>query len=484
MPATPTLKEKTAKGLFWGAISNGSVQLISMLFGIYMARILDVEDYGLVGMLAIFTAIANTIITSGFTVALTNKKEIRHDDYNAVFWFTTGVSLLVYILLYFSAPLIAAFYEKPVLIPVSRLLFLSFVFGGIASVPHTVLFKQLMVKQQARIDILSVILSGTAGLIMAFKGMGFWALVWQTVLYVMINSVVKIIVAPWKPTFHFDFSPLKQMFSFSVKLFLTNIVVQINNNIFTVILGKLFGDWQLGLYSQGNKWMMMCSNILTGMVNSVAHPVLVEIREDRERQLVVFRKMIRFSAFVAFPSLLGLAFIANEFILLSIGEKWMPGVPILQILCILGAIYPIWHLYTHVLITHGKSNLFLYGNIGQGVIQIISLLITARFGIYWMVVIYVSIYFLSLLYWHYFVHRLIGMRIIYLLKDVLPYLGIVVLVFAVVWGITLPLINPWLLLISKVLLSALFYCLVLWFSGSVIFRESIGMLFKSVNKKK
>lgn len=481
MTNQPTLKEKTAKGILWGGVSSGTVQVISALFGLYLARVLDVEDYGLVGMLAIFSAIANTIITSGFTVALVNKKEPTHTDYNAVFWFTTFVSLTVYAILFFSAPFIALFFGRPELIAVGRILFLSFVFGGISSVSHTVMFKELMVKKQARIDISSALISGVVGVLMAFCGMGYWALVTQTIAYVLVNSVIKIIVAPWHPTFRIDFSPLRGMFSFSVKLFLTNIFMQVNRHIFSVILGKMFGEYQLGLYAQGQKWTDMASNTLTGMINSVAHPVLVQIREEKERLLNVFRKMIRFAAFVSFPAMFGLAFIAQEFILVTIGEKWLPSVPILQILCVLGALYPIWHLYTHVLITHGKSNLFLTGNVMQGILQILVLLIIARWGIYWMVVGYVCTYFVSLLYWHYYANRLIGIRFGQLLKDVMPYLGIVAVVFAVVWFATHWIVNPWLLLISKIVLSAGLYCLVLWLSKSVIFRESVDMLLKRKN---
>ncbi len=476
-----TLKDKTAKGLFWSGLSTGTVQIISMLFGIFLARTLNIEDYGLVAMLQIFQAIAVTIIDSGFSVALVNKKEINQEDYNAVFWFTTIVSVLIYTLLFFSAPLIAEFYGKTELIPLSRVIFLSFVFAGIACVSHTVLFKHLMVKTRAWIDILSVVISGSIGLTLAFKGYGPWALAIQTVLYVSTNSVLKMIVAPWKPSLKFNFTPLKEMFSFSIKLFFTNIVIQVNKNVFTVISGKLFGEWQLGLYAQGEKWMTMGSGILTGMISSVAHPVLVHVREDRERLLGIFRKMIRFAAFVSFPVMLGVGFVAEEFITLVLGSKWLPSVPILQMLCFVGSVLPIWNLYTYIIISYGKSNLFLIGNILQGVLQISSLLITAKWGIYWMVVAFTITYFVGLFFWHYCSHRLIGYKLVSLIYDIVPYLSITLIVFSITHFTTSFMSNIYIVLAVKIILSVFLYTIILWGSNSILFKESLNFIFKKKN---
>ena len=358
--AEQTLKEKNSQRTFWGGLSNGVQQLLGMLFGIYLARILNAEDYGLVGMLAIFSGIASTIINSGFTVALVNKKEVSDKEYNAVFWFMILAGLIVYVILFFAAPLISSFYKRPELTSLSRVLFVSFFFSGMAGVPYTVMFKRMMIKEQAKIDILSLLLSGLIGLFLAMEGLAYWALAMQTVAYVTTNSLLKCVISPWKPSLMFDFKPLRGIFSFSVKLFLTNIFVQINNNIFSVLLGKLYNATQVGFYTQGNKWMGMGNSLLSGMINSVAQPVLVECGEDKKRQLNVFRKMVRFAAFVSFPAMLGLAFVAPEFIVVAIGEKWLPSVLILRILCVLGAFYPIWMLYTHMLISHGKSDIFIW----------------------------------------------------------------------------------------------------------------------------
>ena len=245
---TSTLKQKTASGLFWGGFNNGVQQLIGVVFGLFMLRLLDASDYGLYQMLIIFIAVAGIIINSGFSVALTNKQEANHQDYNAVFWFTFFVGLLIYIILFFAAPLIADFYDEPALVDLSRVLFISFFFAGIGTASYTVMFKKLMVKQQAIIETTTLLIAVSIGIILAYKGYAYWALVIQSVLYVFLSSILRIFIAPWKPTLEFKFYPIKEMFSFSYKIFITNLLVQINNHFLSVVIGKLFGAERLGIY--------------------------------------------------------------------------------------------------------------------------------------------------------------------------------------------------------------------------------------------
>ena len=186
--AQETLKEKTAKGLFWGGVSNGLMQLLSLLFGIFLSRILNAEDYGLVGLLAIFTGIAGTLQESGFSAALTNKLNIRHDDYNSVFWFNIVTGSVLYIILFFLAPLIALFFEQPKLLWVSRIVFLSFLFGCFGTAQAAYLFKNLMVKERAKIDIFALLISNTVALIMALKGLAYWGIAVQNALYMGLGT--------------------------------------------------------------------------------------------------------------------------------------------------------------------------------------------------------------------------------------------------------------------------------------------------------
>ena len=477
--AEQTLREKTAKGLFWGGISNGVQQVLALGFGVYLARVLNAEDYGLVGMLAIFSGIASSIINSGFTVALTNKQDATHKDYNAAFWFMFFMGLALYVLLFFCAPLIAQFYDRPELTGLSRVLFISFFLAGIGGVPFTVMFKKLMVREQAKIDIFSLLLSGVIGVIMAMNGFAYWALAIQSLVYVGMSSLLKFVISPWRPTFEFDFRPLKGMLSFSVKVFLTNIFTQVNNNIFSVLLGKLYNATQVGYYSQGYKWMGMGSTVLNGMINSVAQPVLVSVREDIDRQRNIFRKMVRFGAFVSFPCMLGLAFIAKDFIFILLGEKWLPAVPFLQLFCIWGAFAYLLLLYNLLLISHDRSDIYLNGTIVMGISQLCILLALAKYEVLTMVIGYVCFNILSLVGWHYYVRKYIKFEYLSLLKDLMPFLLLTLFSMAIGWLLLSRVVeNLFLCLVAKILIMALIYLGGLWIFKAKILRESISFIFK------
>jgi O-antigen/teichoic acid export membrane protein len=471
-----TLKQKTAHGLFWGAFSNGGQQLISAVFGIFMMRILNENDYGLVGTLTIFTAIASIIINSGFSIALTNKQNVNHQDYNAVFWFTFFVGLILYIILFFTAPLIAQFYDKPALVNLSRFIFISFFISGIGTASYTVMFKKMMVKQQAIIDTISLLTGAVIGIILALKGFGYWALAIQSVIYISLISLLKFIIAPWKPSWQFSWVPIREMFSFTSKMFITNIFVQINNNFLTIIIGKLFGIGSLGFYSQGQKWANMGNQMLGGMINAIAQPVLVQVTNDKDRQVGILRKMIRFGAFVSFPSMLGLAFIGKEFIWVVGGEKWLPSVPFLQLFCVWSALVYLLNLFTNVVYVHGKSDIYMKIIILTGLLQLIVVLSLYRLGLFWMVTAFIGISFATLLLWQRYVHQLIGLTLRDILKDILPYLGITLACFFIAWIATINIQNIYWLLVSKIAISGFLYIFVMKISRSVIFKESVEFL--------
>jgi len=474
--AEQTLKEKTAKGLFWGGLSNGVQQVLNLVFGLILARILNASDYGMVGMLAIFSAIASTIQESGFTAALTNQKEIRHEDYNAVFWFSTLTGVLFYLILFFCAPLIAAFYDKPELIGLSRVVFLGFLFGGFGISSNAYLFKNLKVKERAKIDIISLICSGTVGVTLALNGFAYYGLAIQTTTYIGVGSFLKLYFAPWKPTFRFDFRPLKDMFGFGSKLILTNIFTQISNNIFSVVLGKFYNPSQVGFYTQGQKWMGMGHQLIGGMINGVAQPVLVEVMDDKERQVLVFRKMVRFGAFISFPAMLGLAFVAKEFIWILLGEKWLDSVPFLQLFCVWGAMGYLSQLYVNVLMVYSRSDIYLFGMVFIGLLQILVVWVLYPFGIFNMVIGYIGVYFLSILLWHYHAKKKLPIKLVYICKDIFPYLVACLFIFSFTGYVVRNMHNIYMILIIKIVLSSVLYISLLYILKSMILKETINFL--------
>jgi len=477
-----TLKQKTAKGFFWGGISSGIEQFFGAIFGIFLARLLSHDDYGLIGMLSIFTGIGTTIITSGFSVALINKKNATHKDYNAVFWFNVFSGLLLYLILFFSAPLIARGFGRPELINLSRALFINSIFSGLTIVPSAIMQKQLMIKPQAQIVMLSLIASGTIGVTMAFHGYAYWSLVVQNGILVFMGFTLRFFYVSWKPTFDIDFRPLKEMFTFSSKLLITGIFSCISGNIFSVVLGKFYNAATLGVYTQGQKWAGMGQSAIGGMINQVTQPVLVQVHGDKERQVNVLRKMIRMGAFLSFPLMLGLAFIAKEFIIISVTEKWLSSVPFLQLFCIWGAFFFLWNLFVNMIYTHGKSNIYMYVTIFMGLLQIGIVIATYSLGIYAMVISFILMNFVGLLIWYYFVHQLVGLRLRDVLKDILPYLAVTLFSFGIAWLITRHIQNIYFLIVSKIVISAIIYIFVLKISHSVMFEESMEFFAQRIKK--
>jgi O-antigen/teichoic acid export membrane protein len=474
----PTLKQKTTKGLFWGGISSGIQQLLGVVFGICLARLLTPDDYGLVGMLSIFMGIATIIINSGFSVALTNKQNVSHEDYNAVFWFTFFAGIILYTILFFSAPLIARYFNRPELTHLSRVIFIIFFLGGLNIVPYTVMFKKLMIKQQAIIDIIAMSIALATGLFLAVKGFAYWALAIQNLIHVFLSTGLRLIIAPWKPTLTFRFSPLKPMFSFSVKLFLASIFSQITSNIFSFLFGKFYNGTQVGYYSQGQKWMVIGNQFIGGMIAHVTQPVLVQVNEDQARQMGILRKLIRFGAFISFPLMLGLAFVGKEFILITIGEKWLPAVPFLQLFCVWGSVGFLWTLYTNLIFTKGNSNLYMYGTVITGVLQLAMVFALFSLGIFPMIVGYIFAHFVGLAIWQFCVYRLTGLRLKDVLKDIFPYLSTTLGCFFIAWLLTKNSVNLYGLIFSKIAISGLLYLFIMRISNSVIFKECTDFLFK------
>ena len=287
--AEPSLKEKTAKGLLWGGVSNGLQQGLNLLFGIVLARILTPADYGMVGMLTIFSLIAGTLQESGFISALANRKEVDQRDYNAVFWFSAGISLLLYVTLFCCAPLIARFYSEPELTALARYSFLGFFIASLGTAPSAYLFRNLMVRQKALSAVVALLISGTTGIILAYYGFAYWGIATQSLLYTATVTACYWIFSGWRPTLHIDFSPLRGLFAYSSRLIVTNLFTHVNNNFFSVILGRFYTGTDVGNYNQANKWNTMGHSLISGMVGGVAQPVLAQVGDDTARQGRVFR---------------------------------------------------------------------------------------------------------------------------------------------------------------------------------------------------
>ena len=479
---TETLKEKTAKGLFWGGMNNGVQQLLGLVFGIILGRLLNPDDYGLIAMITIFSLIATALQNSGFSTALVNEKAPKDSDYNAVFWFNIIMGGIIYVCLFFSAPLIAAYYDEPRLVALCRYAFIGLLFSCCGVAQAAYLFKNLRAKQLAKASITATIISSSVAAIMAWQGFSYWSLATQTNLFILISTLLRWHYSDWRPMLHVDFSFVKKAFPFSVKILISDVLTHVNNSVMNILLGRYFSAHDTGNYNQAYQWNNKCTSLIQGMVKQVDQAVLVSVRDDQERQLAVLRKMVRFAAFISFPLLLGFGLVAKEFIVLAIGEKWLVSAQYLQWICVCGAVLPINTLLADFLISKGRSDIFMGCTLSLGILQIVAMLTLYPYGIATMVKTYVALNLLWLFVWFFFVNRLTTYTLLQLLKDIAPFALAATAVMLATGFVTSSLQSLWLLLISRAVLAAILYYLVMRLAGAQILKESTEFIMNKIKK--
>lgn len=453
-----TLKEKTAQGLLWGGLNSGIQQLVGLAFGIVLGRLLSPSDYGMMAMISIFSLVATALQDSGFRTALTNIEHPKHEDYNSVFWFNIIMASSLYVILFLAAPLIGEYYHTPRVVPLCRYAFLSIVIASFGTAQSAYLFKHLRAKQQAEAGALAVILSSLTGVGMAFAGMAYWSLATQGLVYVGINTLLQWHFSPWRPSIHgITFAPVRRMFRFSCKILATTIMTHVNNNVLNILLGHYFTPRDTGNYNQAYQWNTKCYSLVQSMVAQVAQPVLVSLNGEEDRQKDVFRKMMRFTAFITFPLLFGFGLVAKEFIVTAIGEKWLASAQLIQILCISGATMPLSTLFSNMIISKGRSGTFFWCTFTLGLVQIATMIMIWPMGIRTMVIAYTLLNTSWLLVWLFFVRRLIGYGYWMFFCDVMPFALAAAGVMVVAYVATMPLSNLIALLISRFIIAVVLY---------------------------
>ena len=446
----------------WGGLNSGIQQLVGLAFGIVLGRLLAPSDYGMMAMISIFSLVATALQDSGFRTALTNIEHPKHEDYNSVFWFNIIMASSLYVILFLAAPLIGEYYHTPRVVPLCRYAFLSIVIASFGTAQSAYLFKHLRAKQQAEAGALAVILSSMTGVGMAFAGMAYWSLATQGLVYVGINTLLQWHFSPWRPSIHgITFAPVRRMFRFSCKILATTIMTHVNNNVLNILLGHYFTPRDTGNYNQAYQWNTKCYSLVQSMVAQVAQPVLVSLNGEEGRQKDVFRKMMRFTAFITFPLLFGFGLVAKEFIVTAIGEKWLASAQLIQILCISGATMPLSTLFSNMIISKGRSGTFFWCTFTLGLVQIATMIMIWPMGIRTMVIAYTLLNTSWLLVWLFFVRRLIGYGYWMFFCDVMPFALAAAGVMVVAYVATMPLSNMIALLITRFIIAVVLYYVVM-----------------------
>lgn len=473
-----SLKQKTAKGLFWGALNSGTTQILNLIIGIILARHLTKADYGIIGILTIFIAIASDLQSAGFTQGLINIKRPTARDYNSVFSFNVCMSVLMYSVLFFSAPFIAEYFHQPCLVSVSRVVFLTFFISSLGIAHGGYMAKNMMNRELAIIGALALILSGAVGITLALLDFAYWSLAWQQVTYMIVVNIGRYYyVRDWRPRLSLDFGPVRLMAPFALKILVTKILNTLSANILTPIFARWFTIHQVGSYTQAFKWNTMAYSLVANTVGQIAQPVLVET--DRSE---AFRKMLRFTCFISMPLMFGFALVGREFILITIKEEWLECVPLLQVLCISGAFMPIHTMYQNLAISHGRSDIYMWLNIGQILLQIAVVFACSDYGMFVMVSAYSAMMILWLLPWHLFTGRLIGYSWCDVFKDVAPFTLTAIVTMAITYYATRAITNIYFLLIVRCILATAIYYAVMKLCKVQILAECENFVLKRFRK--
>ncbi len=473
-----SLKQKTVSGVLWSSIERFSVQGIQFVIMIIMARFLLPTDYGMIGMLAIFIAISQTLIDSGFSNALIRKANQSDVDYSTVFYFNIGVGLLLYCILFLISPYIARFYNTPELTNLTKVVALNLFINSLTVVQYAILTIRIDFKTQAKASLCAAIVSGIVGIVMAYKGFGVWALATQTVLNGAVNAILLWILSGWIPLKAFSYRSFRELFSFGSKLLFSGLLDVTYRNIYTIVIGKKFASADLGYYTRADQFAQFPSSNLTGILQRVTFPVLSSIQDEEIRLASAYRKFLRLSVYVVFPLMTGLAALAYPLINYLLTEKWGFAALLLQILCLSYMWYPVHAINLNLLQVKGRSDLFLRLEIIKKILGVLVLCITLPFGLIFMCwgLIFTSL--IALVINTYYTGKLIHIDFFRQMRDILPALLYSLSMGAIVW-ICIQFISGELLqLITGICLGTIYYFMVSYLTRSQDLRELIFLVRK------
>ena len=453
-----SLKNKTVKGTVWSTLERFSVQGIQFIVMIIMARILTPEDYGLVGMLAIFIAVSQSLIDSGFSQALIRKQDRSEIDNSTVFYFNIGVGAILYLILFFSAPFIASFYNEPQLVPITRIIGLSLVFNSLVVVQRALLTINLDFKTQAKASFVGVILSGSIGITMAYTEFGVWAIVWQQISNLAAVTVLLWILSRWKPIWTYSWKSFRELFSFGSKLLVSGLLDTIFRNLYLIVIGKFFKASDLGYYTRAHQFTDFASSNITGIIQRVTYPVLCTIQDDDARLSDVYRRLLRTSAFIIFPLMTGMAAVARPMVISFLTEKWLFSAVLIQILCFSQMWYPVHAINLNLLQVKGRSDLFLKLEIIKKALTVIVLCITLPMGLIPLCIGTIFSSIIALIINTHYTGKLIHLGFFKQMKDLLPTLLLSLAVGGIVYiTVTYIPLNSWIALSVGVIEGILMY---------------------------
>lgn len=465
--AQDNLKYQTKKGLYWKFAEQFSNYGMQFVIGIFMARMLSPEDYGLTALPAVFMAISGIFVSGGFGTALVRKPNLKEEDLSTAFYYSMAVGFFCYVLLFIAAPWIADFYNAPVLTSLMRVTAISFLYSPLGTVQGVLLQKRLDFKTPTKVSVVCRILSGIIGIVMAYTGYGVWALVISGLVSGMVGMLITLWVVRWFPKTGWSKESFSYLWGFGNKLMGAWLIGTVYENIAPVIIGKYFSPAQLGEYNRAQGYAKMPSQNVTGTLQSVTFPVLSQIQDDNERLARSYRKMLRVSAFIVFPLMMMLAALARPLVLALITEKWEACIVLLQIMCLSMMWYPIHAINLNLLEVKGRSDLFFRLEIIKRGVGLLILIATLPLGLVAFCWGGVAGSLISLIINTYYTGKLIHVGYVRQMKDLAHILLLSVVMYGVVWGVLQFIPNLWLQIVMGGTIGAVFYL-----GGAILFKYS------------
>lgn len=467
-----SLKRKTVRGVAWSAVERFSTLFGQLIVNIVLARILMPEDFGMIAMLTVFIQFSQAFIDSGFTNALIQRKDRTNVDFCTVFYFNFVVACILYVILYISAPWIAEFYNMPPLTKIARILGINLVVGALASVHRTKLSIDLRFKVQSIISFLAVIISGVISILMAYNGFGIWALVFQSIISLTLQTILLFILGThWIPSLVFSVYSFKKLFAYSSKILGSSLISLLYRNLYPIVIGKKFSAVELGYYSRADLFSTMPTSSITLILSKVAFPIFSTIQDDNAKLRVAYSKYIVYASLIVFPIMLGLAALSKPLIVVCMTDKWLMAVPLLQILCFDCMFDHISAINLNILYVKGRSDLALKLEIIKKTIAIAILFASLPFGIFaicWGRLFYSLI---AILLNTYYTRRLIGLPLLKQINDFMPYLLCGVVMAIAVWLLTYWISSMVLQIVIGIIIGGILYTLLIFIFRRLIFME-------------
>ena len=472
------LKTKTLHGLFWSFLERGGQLAMQFVISIILARLLLPSQFGLIAMLAIFMAVAQSLIDSGFGSALIQKQDATRVDESSIFYFNITVGFVAAALLCLAAPWIAAFYKTPLLVPMTRVLSLNLIINSFGTVQTSLMTKRVDFKKQMKVSMAAVFLSGGVGVAMAYLGFGVWSLVAQSLCSNLFRTVLLWMVYRWRPLLAFSYASLRGMFAYGSKLLMSGLLETVYKNIYLLVIGKVYSPADLGFYSRAMGIAQGPVQNIQGSVSRVTFPVFALIQDEKARLKRGVREALKTVTLVTFPLMVGLAVCAKPLVRVILTDKWLPSVPYLQLLCVAGMLLPLQAINLNVLKAQGRSDLFFRLALIKKLLAVLAIILTYRLGIvvmiYGQVVTSVIGYYIN----SYYTAKLIKYPITEQILDLLPTVALATVMGGAVFALTLtPIQSQNILLALQVITGAILYASLCWtfkISSFVSIVEKVG----------